>query len=585
MANRPITELDFFRIKEQLRLFLRDQTKFKDYDFEGSNMAVLLDLLSYNTYKSNFYTHMALSEMFLDSAQLENSIVSHAKELNYLPRSAKSAKAIVNITIKNSNEVGAAITIPKNSRFTTTYQGRNFTFYTRKSYVATRTTGDLFAVGCVELFEGELVREAFVFSPDKYAYVLENEGVDTSSITVSTDDDTLEYVYKKDIFGVTATDPVYYIEPSFDSKYAITFGRNVFGRNPNTDSEVVVRYQISSGTLPNGSSRFSSTDFSNAIIEVVTPAQGGADKESITDIKFFAPKSIQIQERAVTSSDYEVLLKQRFPEIQAISVLGGDELMPPQYGKVAISVKLFDETTVPSNLSAQYVNYLADKTPLAIKPIFIQPKFNYIDLVINVDFTMKLSNKGQSELETLIRNAIRDFNNDNLNGFDKTLRVSRLSSIINDLDEAILSNSISARPIIEYSPIPNVPDTVSFSFDAEIVKPYPFRQEVGLSRYKPSIKSGAFVFENQEAFLLDDGNGSMMIASLDLSKNQLLKLNAGTVNYETGVVSLSDFAVQSYTGRAISIYAEQVKKDIQSPKNTVISIRDKDVAIQFTEIR
>lgn len=583
MANRPITELDFFQIKEQLKEYLKTQTKFKDYDYEGSNMSVLLDVLAYNTYQNNFYTNMAISEMFLDSAQRENSIISHAKELNYLPRSSKSAMAVIELNIRNSTETTNSITIPKGTKFTTAYLGTNFVFYTKQVYIAQRFQGDLFKAKCVEIYEGEIVSEGFVFTAERKNYVLLNENIDISSLEVMSKDLATEYIFKSDIFGVNATDPVFYVEPSFDSLYSISFGQNVFGANPPINSEIKVRYQVSSGTAPNGANRFSSAAFPNSSIIVTSPANGGAEKEDLASIKFFAPKSIQIQERAVTSSDYSVLLKQRFPEIQAISVLGGDELDPPQYGKVAISVKLFDETTVSESLLSKYKNYITDKTPLAINPIFIQPKFNYVKLAIDISFSRNLSNKSTQELETLIRSAIQSFTNSNLNDFNKALRISRLGSIINELDASILSNSIVANPIIEYSPTKNLRINPSFEFGAELIKPYPYRNSDGLLKYQPAFYSTPFTYGTENAVLMDDGNGNVMVVNSDFTKNQILENIVGNINYTTGKIVLSDFAIQDYEGRAVSMIATTKDKDIKSLKNTIMTIRDKEVSISFTD--
>lgn len=585
MSNKPITELDFFQIKDQLRQYLKTQTKFKDYNFEGSNLAVLLDVLSYNTYQNNFYTNMAISEMFLDSAQRENSVVSHAKELNYLPRSAKSAMAIIDITIKNSSETSNVIAIPKGSRFTTAYQGTNYVFYTKQTYIANRFQGDLFKACCVEIHEGELITEGYIYNSNAKSYVLINENVDISSITVTSDDDTVEYIFKTDIFGVKPTDPVFYLEPSFDSLYAVTFGRNQFGRTPAENNDIKIRYQISSGSAPNGASKFSSSAFGNSTITVQMPASGGAEKESLSSIKFFAPKAVQIQERAVTASDYEVLLKQRFPEIQAISVLGGDELDPPQYGRVGISIKLFNETSVSENLVSKFKKYISDKTPLSITPVFIQPKFNYLTLTVKVEYSTNLSNKSTQELEALVRAAIANFTDVNLNDFQRTFRISRLSGIINDLDDGILSNAITAMPIIEYSPTPLRKENPVFAFDAKLNKPYPYRSREGLISFNPAVKSSIFKYENQNAVIMDDGAGGIMVVDSDVSKNQIIALNIGTIDYETGRIALSEFGVDSYDGRAINIIADTFDADIISPKNTILTIRDKDVYINFSENR
>jgi hypothetical protein len=612
MANKPITELDFFAAKDQFKNFLRNQTQFKDYDFEGSNLNVILDVLAYNTYLNNFYTNMTFSEMFMDSAQMRNSVISHAKELNYLPRSATSARASVRLRFQSANPA-ATILIPRETVFTTTYQSENFTFVTDQTYVARRITSnqtgtntfvatDFNASGeeiGMSIFEGvtipDIQREAYILDDQQeLRCVLSNENVDISSVRVFVGDlsgdvldedaeDFVEYRYRKDIFGVSANDPVFYIEPYFDNRYSVVFGKNIFGRQPLADEEVGISYRVCSEDRPNGSNRFA-TDFTpNAIVETLSPAKGGAPRESISSIKFFAPKSIQIQERAVTETDYEILLKQRFPQIKSISVYGGDELDPPRYGKVAISVNLQGNVLISNSTKSEFERYLSDKSPLAIQPIFVNPDFIYVDMDLDVFFTRNLTTKSLQELEQSVRNAIRDYNNTNLNDFGTVLRVSRLSTIIDDVDNGILSNNITAKPFVEYSPPVFVEQNPVFNFSSALVKPYPFRSSVGFTDYKPAIRSTVFNYRGVCAFFVDDGQGNIQVLSDDVQNIQVLSPSVGTVDYQTGVVRLSSFVVNSFAGNSIKVFANTVENDISSPKSRILAIRDENVRIRLIE--
>ena len=241
MVKLNISELDFEAVKSQFKEYLQSQTQFKDYNFDGSNMSVLLDVLSYNTFQNNFYSNMAINEMFLDSAVLRNSIVSHAKELNYLPRSRRSAKAVVTVTFTDSTTTGQSITIPQYTPFTSIYNGENFEFVTNEAYVAKKTAPSTFVAEGVEIFEGQMLasfeREGFFVDVDGILrVVLSNENADTESIAVFVDAEATEnenvFLRKNDIFGVGATDKVFYIEPYYDGRYTIYFGNNVFvGKN------------------------------------------------------------------------------------------------------------------------------------------------------------------------------------------------------------------------------------------------------------------------------------------------------------------------------------------------------------------
>jgi hypothetical protein len=593
MSNNilPITELDFFAIKQQLKNYLKTQTKFKDYDYEGSNMSVLLDVLSYNTFQNNFYTNMAINEMFLDSAQLKSSVVSHAKELNYIPRSNVSPKAIVRVTIKDSNTDGLTILIPKFSRFSSQYQGQTFTFVTDKSYLAYKISPGTFVADNVEIYEGEILegfqKDGFIFSEEdnvqSFKCVLQNENVDISSIRVFSDDDTEEYVFRKDIYGVEKNDLVFYVEPYFDDKYAVVFGGNVYGKQPPADIDIKISYRVTNGPAANGASRFSANFRNNVIVETISPASGGQLRETLESIKFFAPKSIQIQERAVTSRDYEILLKQRYPEIKAVSVFGGDELDPPKYGKVAISISLDSDQKISTALKNDILQYLSDKTPLTIRPIFIDAEYLYAQIDLDVNYTLKVTSKSQSQLEQNIRNAIKDFADKNLNNFGSVLRHSRLSTVIDSTDISILSNMLVIKPYIKYVPPLRMKQNEKFNFGAELKKPYNKVISSDSFDFEPAIKSTVFNYKGVCCFFRDDGNGNIQIVSQDKVNFDIIKPNIGTVDYRTGLVRLSNFIVDAYPENGIKVLANMKNVDIIAPKNRVFLLKDEDVSIRLIE--
>jgi hypothetical protein len=597
MANpkTPITELDFDSIKSQLKTYLKTQTQFKDYNFEGSNLSAMLDVLAFNSFQNNFYTNMAINEMFLDSAVLKNSIVSHAKELNYIPRSRKSAKATVTVEITDPTLQDSTITIPQYSQFTATYQGETYTFVTDQVYVAKRVGVGQYTAENVDIYEGQMLtsfqREGFIVDADGVLRVqLTNSEVDTDSIVVFVDAEATEdqnvFTKATTIFGVGPDDLVFYLEPYLDDRYAIYFGANKFGLQPEEQEDVRVRYRICSGEEANDASSFSTSFLEGATINVVTtsPAAGGADRETMESIRYFAPKALQIQERAVTTSDYEILLKQRFPEITAVSAYGGEQLDPPQYGKVAISVYLADDTTlISSSLSAGYINYLSSKSPLGIEPFFVQTKFIYADVTVNSTYSTKRTEKSEPELESLIRAQVQSYSDTNLENFDTTLRLSKLNAQIDLLDEGIESNSIEIMPIIEYAPVANFETNPTFKFDAELIKPYPYKSTNGFVDYKPAIKSSVFDDKSGTCvFLQDDGTGIMMTVTDDISNPQIINPAAGTVNYKTGEVKLTKFIASAYTGAGIKITARLKNSDVVAPKGRVFIIRDTDVKVVMT---
>lgn len=595
MANKnikPITNLDFDGIKQSLKEFLQSQTQFKDYNFEGSNMSVLLDLLAYNTFQNNFYTNMAVNEMFLDSAQIKNSVVSHAKELNYLPRSRKSAKAIVRVSItlqEPSNEQN--ILIPKFTEFSSFYDNDSYSFITSQPHIARKVGNGVYQTSDIEIFEGQMLksfeREGYIVDADGTLRVyLSNPDVDTDSIVVYVDAEETEdqniFVRADTVFGASPESKVFYIEPYFDDKYSIYFGRDIYGQQPLEFQDVRVEYRICSGAAPNGASIFNTSFLDGASISVntVQPALGGAERESLESIKFNAPKSIQIQDRAITTNDYETLLRQRFPEIKAVSAYSGDELDPPQFGKVAISIYLENDTQlISSTLSNSYIEFLRQRTPLGIEPIFIQTQFVYAVLSVKLYYTSKLSEKTSDELEAMVRKEIQSYSETYLEEFDKVLRVSKLSSMLDELDVSIQSNSLEARPIIEYAPALNVSSNPSFKFETKLSKPYPFDESQGFSDYIPAIKSSVFRAYGACVYLQDDGRGSIQVVTDNITNPQIINPKAGTVDYEKGEVKLSNFVVESFAGSGIKLIANTFDRDIKAPKGRVFIIRDDDVTV------
>ena len=594
MAKKPINELDFGAVKQQFINHLQNQTQFRDYDFTGSNMNVLLDVLAYNTYMNNFYTNMAINEMFLDSAVNENSVVSHAKELNYLPRSRTSARAVVNVRIEDPTETEQTITIPRFTEFSSFYEGENFNFITNETRVARKVARGVFLATNVEIFEGEILtnfeKDGFFLDEENTLRCnLTNDNIDTSTIEVYVDEEQTEglnqFFYAKDIFGVEPDSKVFYLDPYFDGRYSIYFGKNIYGEQPVSDIDVKAQYRITSGAEANGAREFKSSFRPGVSVTTAEIASGGAERETLSSIKFNAPKSLQIQERAITAKDYEILLRQRFPEIKSISVYGGDELDPAQFGRVAISINLQGQGILSETSKSEYVRYLSDKSPLAIEPIFVDTEFLYAETIIDVNYSKKLTTASTQELESLIRSAIKNFNSENLDNFGETLKTSRLMSAIDQIDDGIVSNNVCVNPIIEYKPTFNLALNPKFKFETSLVKPYQYRALNGFKDFKPAIKSTVFTYKGIQSKLQDDGNGNMQIISADVVNTEILNPEIGTVNYNSGEVKLINFEVESHSGSAIKIYAASTSPNITAPKSRIITIRDEDILINFIEVQ
>ena len=579
----PVTNLDFNETKEALKTFLKNQDRFKDFDYEGSNMNVLLDVLSYNTFYNNYYYNMMISEMFLDSASQRNSVLSHAKELNYLPTSRRSSTTKATISITAPNLDSNYFTIPANKAFIGRCGNKTYNFLTNKAYNAIRsTTSDaLYTVADVDLYEGRMIEETLSTADT----TLSNAGIDTQSLTLTVNGET--YTYRSDIFGVASTDKVFYLQPENDGRYSIQFGQDKFGVQPTITDSIIAKYRVTSGPSANGVTSLTSGNFGGSasiVLSIANNTSGGSLAEDIESIRTFAPKALQVQERAVTKRDYETLLRSRFSNIQAISVYGGDETTPPQFGKVIIAVDVVGGEGAADYEIANFQTYLRDKTPLTIEPIFIVAKFMYIDIDINTSYDSNLTSKSSAQIQTETNAGVITYQNTNLNDFNKTFHQSRLSAFLDGLDASVVSTDIVAKPIIEYVPTLNFATSPSFSFETQLVQPYQFDANLGFSSYKPAISSTKFTVEGTLVSAKDDGNGNIMLVTENTSVSSVFKSSVGTVNYTTGAVNLSNLSISAFENKAIKFTANTLNKDIKPPKDRILVIRGEDISVNASPL-
>ncbi|MDB4786289.1 baseplate J/gp47 family protein, partial [bacterium] len=556
---------------------LKNQVQFKDFDYEGANMNVLLDILSYNTFYNSYYYNMAISEMFLDSASQRNSVISHAKELNYLPTSRRSARATATLAITYPNNPSNYFNIPEGTALIGRCGNKTYNLLTDISYSAIRSTdNENVFLADIEIYEGRKITETLT-SRDT---LLSNDNIDTRSIKLTVNGE--EYTYRTDITGVSAIDKVFYLQAENDDKYSIQFGKDRFGVEPTITDSIIVSYRVTAGASANGITSLTLGAFGGASsidIVVTAPSSGGRDAEDIESIRAFAPKSTQIQERAITRKDYETLLRSRFPNIQAISVYGGDEVDPPQFGKVIISVDVVGGEGVADYEIANFKRFLQDKTPLTIEPIFITAKFEFVDTSVTVTYDPQLTAKSPGQIQSEVNDALITYNNQYLNDFNKTLRQSRLAAYLDALDPSIVSTDIFTQPIIEYVPDLDVSASPSFSYEAALVQPYPFDEDNGFESFQPAISSTRFVVENNLVTCKDDGNGNMMLVVADGNTERVFKPSIGTVDYQKGQIRLIDLTISAFVGKAIKFTANTANKDIVPPKDRIIVIRGEDINV------
>lgn len=585
----PVTNLDFDEVKQGLIDYLKGQEQFKDYDFEGSNMNVLMDILSYNTFQNNFYNNMVISEMFLDSAQVKDSVVSHAKELNYIPRSKTSARAVVDILL-NTFGNPPSVTIPARTRILAQCGNQTYTFYNTESVVVTPSQGE-YRARYLDIFEGTYVTERFdPAESDTQRYLISNPDIDLNSITVKVieNDFEEEYIYASDLYGVEADDKIFFIQPYVGDRYELFFGRDIYGAEPKTGSIIEVTYRITAGEEGNGITSFQIADdiegFKSSVILRVA-SRGGANREDLNSIKYFAPKSIQVQDRAVAAKDYEILLKRNFPEIRSVAVYGGETLDPPQYGSVLISVALQDFSNISTNSLSRYRTYLKDRCALTVNPVVIPASLAYFDVVSTVTYAKNTTTKSRADIEGLARAAVLDYSDNNLGDFKKTLRLSKMAAAIDNSDENIISNQTDVRMILEIQPIPAIPENFLLDFGNKLdVRLGRSPDPSGFLLLDTAIVSSAFTVDGKSVYLKDNGEGTLDLLSPSGETFTIVQEDVGTVNYFTGQVGLDGFIVDSYVGNAIKFYAKMDSDDIKTPSKYVSFIRKEDIFVSATGI-
>jgi len=593
-ANTSINlvNLDFTSLKESFKTYLKTQNTFKDYDFEGSNINVLLDVLSYNTYMNTFYLNMIGNEMFLDSAQLRESVISRAKELNYTPRSFKSARATVTLTIQTDGSV-ASVTMPKGTTFNTRVGSNTFTFSTDENKVISGANST-FVSNEIVIYEGQYVNDTFTVnnSDTSQRFMLSNPTIDTDSLTVTVLEDNgaeiLSYLRATSLFDKQANSQIFFVQGAENDKYEVLFGDGVLGRKPKDNSIVVCEYRICKGELPNGAFKFTSDGaiqtFSNVAVTTVSAAAQGAIHESIESVKFNAPRYFTTQERAITAEDYRNLLLLNFPEINAVSVYGGEEAVPPVFGKVFIAVDLKNVDGVPDIRKQQYYNFIKPRSSLSIDPVFIDPDFMNVDIFSTVRYNLNTTALNSESLKELILTAIRGFNGTYLDDFNTTLRYSSLVKTIDATDRSILSNDTIIRPIRVVLPETGIEKNYDIDFAQELENDFADLDKIYPSNYISTIESTNFVVQNKLVNLKDDGKGNITTITLDGTNNVVVN-TVGTVDYKTGKVQLKRLNITEYTGSGIKIFARTKRKDISSLLRTILTIKDEDVRINIVSER
>jgi hypothetical protein len=604
MANNSISlvNLDFDTLKNQLKTYLKSQAKFSDYDFDGSNMSVLLDILTYNSHLNAFYLNMVASEMFLDSAQLRNSVLSHAKALNYVPRSVKSARAVVSLRFNQSGLT--SFSVPENTRFTGKNSRGSYEFRTNESLVL-YPTGGAFIANNVTIFQGSNINNAFVvnYAIENQRFVLSNSDIDTDSIQVNVLEDGLEnltYTRATTLYDVKSDSKVYFLQASEDTKYEIVFGDGVLGRKPKDGAIITCTYRISAGPAGNETTNFILADnlgaingFGSAIIPTITTVTagfGGGEAETIEDIRTRAPRFYQTQERAITTNDFATLTTQEFQYIKNVHVYGGDTNGLFQYGKVFIAPITFTGELTSQADKDQIQTFLKPKATIGITPVVVDPDYLYVGVECEALYTAASTTLSAIDIQTKIKNAIALYNTNQLTDFNSEFKTSRFEAAIDDSDPSISSNDtniilrktfrselfVRTFPTIQFRN-EIVPGTLTSSSFIANGRRYQYTD------FNPNNNTFSVTQVDNKA-VINNTTNTIYLKDITLT-GSVSYVSAGTIDYKNGSISINAITPTSYEGSAgIDFTARPVSENVTSSQNDVIAIDPDYIIINVKQI-
>ena len=590
-----VTELDFDNIKENLKTFLKAQTEFKDYDFEGSGMSVLLDTLAYNTHYLGFNANMLANEMFLDSAALRSSVVSHAKTLGYEVSSPRAPIATVNISLSTS---GTTKTMPAGTAFTTSVDGTSYQFVTIADVTASNT-GSAVPFDSVNIYEGSYVTTRYTVDVNDVdqKFLLSDARSDTTTLTVkvqnsASDTTTTTYTRAKDITQLSTSSTVYYLQETDSGLFEVYFGDGTVSAALSDGNIVILQYVVTNKTAANGASSFSSPssidDVTGVTTTTVANASGGSEAETIQSIKLNAPLDYATQGRCVTVDDYKTYTKKLFANTQAVSVWGGEDgsydtstgvSSNPEYGKVFISIKSTTGENLTSVQKSNLVTAFAPYKVASITPVVVDPETTFLILNVNFNYDSTATTSTKDELASLISTTISNYNSSDLQEFNSSFRHSKLTGLIDDTDTAILNNTTTVTMGKFFTPVSSN-SSYTISFNNAFYNPYTgYNTAAG-----GVIASTGFYLDNDtttEYFFDDDGSGNLRIYSLSTGQvRTYLNSAAGTIDYTNGTISTTSLLI-SAVSNVDGASSTQIRVTAIPKSNDIIPVRNQILEIDL----
>ena len=612
MANLRIAELDFDTIKSNLKDFLKNYTDtdgapyFTDFDFEGSGLSILLDLLSYNTHYNAYLASMVINDMFLDSAVKRSSAVSIAKHLGYTPVSAVGARATISFVVSGLTNSPDFLTLDKYTPFTTYINDTTLTFVNLESKTI-QPVGGIYTFNDIEIVEGTPLQ--YVYSVDSPGpmekYVIPNNNIDTTTIQVVVQNsvsDTTQYVYtlSEDTLDLNGTSKVFFLEESPTGLYQIYFGDGVLGKKLARNNLVTINYLITNGTIGNvagtisqqfacGSSIGGGTVAGTIIAS--TNSRGGLEQEDINSIKFRAPKFSSSSNRAVTGDDYKSIISKNYPLVQSVSVWGGEDNVPPLYGKVVISLNPYEGYTITQGVKNDIKNtILQNKQVLSIMPEFVDPDYFYINLLVNVKYEAAKTSLSATDIQNLVVSEIRNYFTSDLQKFDKDFVFSKLSRNIDNVNEYIIGNLMTVKLQRRITPILNSALNVYLTGSTIKFKngllPGSLSSTIFVVNYKGNSVLAKMKDVPNDAVPNNKGTGTIQL--IDAGNSNILNTAYGSINYGTGEVLINSLEILGYPADTadvrITATVQDEYLDVNVNRNQIILLDESTLNIDSNRL-
>ena len=584
-SNINATDLDFEAISQNIKTYLKGQDKFKDYDFEGSNLSLLIDTLAYASHVSGVNTNIAASELFLDSAQIRKNVVSRAKDLGFTPATEKASSAIIDVQVQNalnadgSHPTADQMAIQRGHKFTTLYDGVNYEYVVSKTNTPIRSGND-FQYSDVEIVQGTYTTDTYVFDSQikNSKFVLSNDRVDKNllSVTVNSNGVSTTYSLSTNVSDITSNSKVYYTQENEEGFLEIYFGDGVLGNALSDGDVIIITYVVVDINHADGAKIFTNSSsingFSNVNIQTKSESQGSAEKESIESIKFKATKFYTSQNRLVTLNDYKAKVTEYYANADAVAVWGGEDNDPPEYGKVFLAIKPKNADFLSTVEKEEIVRKLNELNMVTVKPVIVTPELVKILITTSFKYTTA-TDLSKGELEALVRNAIIQFDETNLNNFDAVFRHSNLVKAIDESEQAVLSNITNIRLLKKVKPKINFSEGFNVNFGNGFFNPHSGHNSEGGG----ITTTTGFKIQGDSVnvhFFDDDGKGNIRRYILDSGVRVVKDSEAGTIDYVNGKITINaiNFTSTVNTDSSIDFTVVPSSNDVIAIRGSLIDI-------------